>query len=228
MKESLKRPQQLALDLESGPSYVPEEFIVAEANQQAYQWIMKWPDWPTPGLILYGDEGCGKTHLAHIWRQRSRALFLQGKDIQDLTWLQENPVHVIFRLGQGETADPLFHLYNLAAELKISYLILSVLPPVNWLLSLKDAESRIRSLPAVYVGSPDDALLEQVLLKRFSDLQLQVPEAVIRYLVTHMPRHFRALQEIVRIIDRLSLSSHRKITLPMVKEAILSVSGFVS
>ncbi len=113
-------PAQLALDLEGPESYQIEEFIVADSNRQAYEWVLRWPEWTSPGLILFGEEGCGKTHLAHIWRHSSQAAFLKEKDIRDLTWLQENPMNVIYPLSLDDPADVLFHLYNLAKELRFS------------------------------------------------------------------------------------------------------------
>ncbi len=213
-------PAQLVLDLEGPESYQVEEFIVAESNRHAYEWVLKWPEWPSPGLILFGEEGCGKTHLAHIWRQSSQAVFLKEKDIQDLTWLQENPVNVIYSLSFRYPADVLFHLYNLAKELRFSYLILSIQSPQEWPLVLKDTESRVKSLPAVWVGAPEDSLLEQVLRKRFSDLQVQLSEAVIRYLVAHMPRDFKSLQRLVKIMNQLSLEKHKKVSLQIAKDAL--------
>ena len=61
------------LEEESGLK-VGEDFFVAEANRDAVEWIDRWPDWPGPGLVIHGDRGCGKSHLARgvaeLWRGR--------------------------------------------------------------------------------------------------------------------------------------------------------------
>ena len=53
--------------------YKQGDFPVADCNLAAVQWIDRWPDWPGPILVVSGPAGCGKTHLAHVWQERSGA-----------------------------------------------------------------------------------------------------------------------------------------------------------
>jgi len=66
-------PRQLTLDLPFRPALAREDFAVADCNALAVGWVDRWPDWPGAGLILYGPEGCGKSHLAAVWRAASGA-----------------------------------------------------------------------------------------------------------------------------------------------------------
>src|SRR5690606_34361507 len=64
-------PDQLSLGLTLPVSYAREDFLVAPGNAAALAWIDRWPDWPNGVLILYGQAGSGKTHLAQIWASRT-------------------------------------------------------------------------------------------------------------------------------------------------------------
>ena len=66
---------QIPLDLGHRAAMGCEDFLVAPSNAEAVAWLDRWPSWPAPALTLYGPDGCGKTHLGHVWRAREEALF---------------------------------------------------------------------------------------------------------------------------------------------------------
>ncbi len=76
---------QLALDLQFRPALGRGDFVVSDSNRDAIAWLDRWPDWPSTVLAIHGPAGCGKTHLAHVWQTRSRAVFVAQIDAADLT-----------------------------------------------------------------------------------------------------------------------------------------------
>ncbi|TIU54330.1 MAG: hypothetical protein E5W35_22955, partial [Mesorhizobium sp.] len=64
-------PRQLPLDLGHGTGYSRDELVVSGTNAQAASLIDRWPDWPSPVVVLAGPPGSGKTHLARIWQERA-------------------------------------------------------------------------------------------------------------------------------------------------------------
>ncbi|MBI1953998.1 MAG: hypothetical protein HYS39_00150 [Proteobacteria bacterium] len=66
---------QQPLPLKNKEDYSEKSFYVHPSNQEAYLWIKSWPSWPAPFCLIYGEEGCGKTHLAHLWQSLSNAVF---------------------------------------------------------------------------------------------------------------------------------------------------------
>ena len=58
-------------------------------------WLDRWPDWPAPGLALSGPAGCGKTHLAHVFRARTGARLIQPAE------LSQDPLAILAE-GNGE------------------------------------------------------------------------------------------------------------------------------
>ena len=65
--------RQLALEFAHRPAFGREDFLVSDSNREAVGWVDLWPNWPAPGLIIFGPESSGKTHLAEVWRARTAA-----------------------------------------------------------------------------------------------------------------------------------------------------------
>ncbi len=128
-----------------------EDFLVASSNADAVAWLDRWPAWPAPALTVYGPAGCGKTHLGHVWRTRSRAVIANGEtlDQADLPGLLASANAVVVEdadrvAGKPAREEALFHLYNLAREQNGHLLLLSRKAPSRWRARLADLRSRIK------------------------------------------------------------------------------------
>ena len=103
---------QLILDLAlPPPTYLRDDFVVADGNREALAWIDRWPDWPAPVLSLNGPGGCGKTHLGWIWAARSGAVVmagtdLEGKSVADLTDLAVASPRIVISKGFTGASGP--------------------------------------------------------------------------------------------------------------------------
>ena len=106
----------------------------------------------------------------------------------------------------------LFHLLNLAREHKLSILLTSRLAAGELDVGLPDLRSRLRALPLVRIESPDEALLQGVLVKLFADRQLDVEPHVVSFLARRMERSMAAATRTVAEVDRLALALQRKVT----------------
>ena len=67
------QPRQLAFALPHAESLTRDNFLEGPANAAALALIERWPDWPNRIMLLAGEEGSGKSHLASIWAERSGA-----------------------------------------------------------------------------------------------------------------------------------------------------------
>ena len=132
--------QQLPLDLKSIPALGREDFFVSSCNEFAVHWIEKWPaGWlPFPALILYGERGSGKTHLAEVWQKMANADFMTADQFKNLSkndFMSRNRNIVIDRIdllvGDREQEEKLFHLYNHCQQSGIFLLALSRVSPEN-------------------------------------------------------------------------------------------------
>lgn len=215
---------QLAFDMSFDPLYRWENFYISQSNEAAVTRIRQWPRWTSPVLVLQGPAFCGKTHLAHLWHQESRARFLDLSriSVDDLTqMLHENPFVIVEDVEAIRDEAKLFHLYNMIHEHHGSLLITAQTPPHQWPFQLPDLVSRCRALPVTTIGQPDDDLLRALLIKRFSDVQLRVAPRVLEYLMNHMERSYRAVELISKEINRQSLEHKRGVTVPFVRNVLV-------
>jgi chromosomal replication initiation ATPase DnaA len=67
----------------------------------------------------------------------------------------------------------------------------------------------------------DDGLLSAMMRKVFSDEQVRVPYQVVEQLLNHNERSFETLLRAAQRINTYALATKRKITLPLVKEALM-------
>ena len=223
----MTKPRQLNLALEFRPAYGDDHFLVSPCNGDAVAWVDRWPDWPSPCLIIHGPAGCGKTHLVEVFRRRARAQTLShsalakncARDPLDAAggWIVEDADSYL----DGGEPEPLFHLLNQVSEGQGHLLLSARAAPSQWCIGLNDLRSRINSAPAVAIGSPDDELLAAVLVKHFGDRQLRVGTDVVVYAVKRMERSFNAVRELVEQLDQQSLSARREITVPLVRQVFL-------
>lgn len=216
--------KQLPLNFETRAALGREDFLVSAANEAAVAWIDRWPNWPGPFLLIVGPQRSGKTHLSHVWAEKSGAATLTladlaALDINAMSHIASNPI-VLEGLGREMEEQKLFHLYNLVKE-KGGFLLMTAREPVSeWALELPDLKSRMGAVQVVRIGEPDDALFGAVLLKLFTDRQLQVSPELLQYLITRLERSFEAANTIVEEIDRLSLAAKRDITIPLVRSIL--------
>ncbi len=219
--------RQLPLDLPHRPALSMEDFLVADCNRAAVACIDRWPDWPGPLAVIFGPEGSGKTHLAHVWQAKSRAqriADMRGVDAGALApgfALVIEDLHPPLDSGQERS---LFHLYNLAGESGGSLLVTSREPPSRWNITLPDLASRLAAAPQAAIGAPDDALLAAVIVKLFADRQVKIAEDVVTYLLARIERSFAAARAVVDAIDRAALASGRKVSVALAR-AVLEERG---
>jgi DnaA regulatory inactivator Hda len=221
-----QKPEQMPFDLGHRTGYAPEDFRVSGCNAQAFAWIQKWPDWTAPALILHGPPASGKTHLATVWREKSKAIsFHPSAPLQHDTTRAFVIDDVQKFIGNREQEESLFHLYNMMKEQGGHLLLTATTPPQAWAFTLPDLKSRLCAAPAAELHAPDDELMAIVLSKMFSDRQIFVPQEVIAFILTRMERSFKAARDLVDAIDKKALAQKRPVTVPLVRELIQATGG---
>lgn len=224
-------PRQLTLDLKHRPAFGRDDFLVAPCNEAAIALVDRWPEWPTPVAVVFGEEGCGKSHLAAVWQSISGAVSISGEALGESAVLQAVGGHGCFVIDDADRVrdeKAFFHLYNLCRENRGSLLLTGRDAPSRWPLALPDLRSRIALAPAVEIGAPDDATLSAILVKLFSDRQLHVPSEVVGYLVARMERSFRSALTIVEAMDRDALAQRRRLSVPLARDVLEKLDSFSS
>src|SRR5271170_259437 len=121
--------RQYPLPLPHREAMEADDFMVAASNREAAAWIDQWPDWPAHCLVIHGPSGAGKTHLAHVWRARSRGKLMTAADLAqgDISALIVTNRAIVIDDAEQTAGDSarernLFHLYNILRETKGSLL----------------------------------------------------------------------------------------------------------
>lgn len=216
-------PQQLPLALELRPALGRDDFMVAQCNRDAVAWIDLWPKWPVPALCLYGPRGCGKSHLAEVWRARSAALSVAAIDLAGCdpdALLGDARGLVIEDADGGIDETACFHLYNMLKERDGHLLLTATQPPARWNVGLPDLKSRLGAALVCEISPPDDDLMVGLLLKLFADRQIQAGPQTVSYILPRIERSFVALTDLVAAIDRRALAEKRAVTLPLVRSVM--------
>lgn len=228
-------PAQLVLDLGHRPALGRADFLVSQCNADAVGWIDRWPDWPAPGLVIWGPTACGKSHLGQVWRARAGAPMITASDLEDREPPDLIGAHDVVYFdgadaiaGQSGRERAALHVYNMIAERGGHILLSARTPPARWQLDLADLRSRLNALPAAAIAAPDDAVLGAVLLKLFADRQLSVGIDVVQFAITRMERSFEAAERLVAAVDQAALASQRRVTVPLLRDVLPGIAGAAS
>ncbi len=221
-KTPTETASQLILDILPQPSYAPHQFIESPVNYEAFSALQAWPHWPFPILSLYGPKSCGKTYLAHLWQAQSHASFLDPAGCQSLltTDLRET-TSSNFILEDLEisvhTEKTLFDFYNWILEKKKFLLITSLTPLSQESYTLNDLKSRFKSLRALEIKQPDEAILLKLMHRYFEEVPLYVSDDLLRFALLRLERSFETVLNFCETLNKTALSAHRKVTLSLVK-----------
>lgn len=180
------------------------DFYVSDANAAAVALLDRWPDWPGRTLLLIGPSGAGKSHLARIF----------GRRVGDAVRIFDDAD----REPRDETL--IFHAWNAAQSGDAGLLLIARRAPSLWGIRLADLRSRLMSAAVAEIHGPDDALLVEVVGKRFRDRGLLVSPLVIDYMVARIERSFAGAASAVDAVDAAAMAGKRPVTIPLVRDAL--------
>jgi chromosomal replication initiation ATPase DnaA len=211
-------PSQLPLPLDSKPALGRGDFIVAPANAEAVAFIDSFPRWPAPAGALYGPPGSGKSHLVTCWAKVADAKVIAGRDLtrEAVAALVPGKAVAVEDVDAGTGDVVLFALFQHPGPL----LLTGAAPPAQWPAEIPDLKSRFTALLAFPLWAPDDALLEALARKLFTDRQLAVPDPVIMRILRSLERSPAALRDFVARADAHALAQKRPITAALVGELL--------
>jgi len=213
------RTTQIPLELEHTPSFDLSDFIISSANEKAAALLNSWQSWPSHTVALIGPKASGKSHLAAGWAKENDAfIFTKNSKVSDL---KPDCFIVCEDADSGVIEEQtMFHLYNWVKEIKGKLLLTARSHPTKWQVDLPDLRSRLATITVGEIKEPDDNLLIALLIKLFSDRQLQVNINVIHYIIPRIERSFLAVRLLVEELDELSLRNKRKITKALARDCL--------
>ena len=213
-------------------NYEKENLVKSSCNNIAINFIEKWPNWSADNRIvcIFGATGSGKTHIARVWKKKSNAKILNNISNLTLNNIYEINTPLVFEDINSNIYWPENLLFEFINEIKLSenYLLITCKGNPNkikW--NLKDLISRFSSFVNIEIKLPDDNLIKKILVKQFADRQFSIEKKLIEYISLRIERSYLAINNIVNLIDELTLKYKKPVNLSIVKEA-LSILNFKS
>lgn len=192
---------QIVLPL-SPASSGPPRIVVGNANAQAAEALAAPETWPFRTAVLLGPPRSGKSLLARWFAEQ------RGEAIDDAHRLDETA---------------LFHRWNRAQEAGTPLLVVGGEPP--WRIALPDLRSRLGAALQLEIGTPDEAMAEDLLLAMAGQRGLALGAEAAAYLVPRAGRSFADLEKLVAAIDRISLERKVPATHSIWRAALEAVHG---
>jgi len=216
-------PRQLALALPHAESLARDNFLEGPANAAGIALVDAWPEWPSPIMLVVGPEGSGKSHLAAIWAEQAgaRSTTAHLLTAANVPGALATGALVVDDLRERQFDErALFHLLNLAREDGAYVLITARTLPSAFEVELRDLRSRLRALPVVTLGEPDDDLFRALIVKYCADRQMAVDETVVGYLASRIERSYAAVRHAVALLDTEALRQGRPVTRALAAELL--------
>lgn len=222
-------PAQLPIPIEHAAALGRDDFIVGDANREAFALVNGWRDWVAPVAVLAGPAGSGKSHLLRVFADDAGATLLAGPDLagRDPLALAGRPVALDDADDAATDPAAFFHLVNAVRAAGGRLLAAGRSDAADWpaARALPDLASRLRAAQPVRLGAPDDDLLARVLVKLFADRQIDVDRTVVDYLLPRIERSYAAASAIVQRLDEGSLARGRRLGRGLAAEILAEVRG---
>ena len=198
--------EQIALPFQWPVADSDEDFLVAEANRDAFTHLTRWSTWPVMATLLTGPRKSGRSMLGRIFvRKTGGRLFDNVEDHEE---------------------EALFHAWNDAQARRRPLLMIADRPPPGWEIRLPDLGSRLAATPQVHISDPDDALLADLIVKLLADRGIAAPPDLPEFLVPRIERSYVAVQGVVDILDRKILADRKRMTLAAARQ-VLTDAGLI-
>lgn len=191
---------QISLPFDSPGGGGDGDFLVSEANRMAVTHLEGWRDWPLSVGVLTGPPLSGRSTLG-----RQFVAMSGGTVIDD---------------AEGRDDRLLFNAWNEAQTQHRPLLMIGRAPPTHWPVALPDLRSRLASVPHVALAEPDEALARALIERALGQGGARYAADLPDWLLRRIERSYGAIAAATRALDRAALSSGRKISVALAKEAL--------
>lgn len=210
--------QQLLLDIRPAARPTLDNFIPGP-NRELLDHLKKWFGGETTETALYiwAPRGSGKTHLLNALAAATDGLVWNGHD-------ETVPSAPLIAIDDVESLSDsaqvaVFDAYNRAKAAGQRFVAAGENAPAG--LNLReDLRTRLGwgLIYRLYPLSDED--MQAALIKHARDLGFDLDNAIAAWLLTRASRNLGHLLQIVEALDRYSLQTKRRITLPLLKEIL--------
>ncbi len=218
----MKNYNQLLLNFKHKKNFNYNDFYVSKSNYYAFQLVENWPKWEKNILNIYGEKFCGKTHLSNIFISKNNGIKVDENNINNEIFkkfkLYENII--IDNYSNKFDENLMYSIFNLVDQ-DNKYLIINSIQPINNIsFKLDDLKSRAKNCLFAKIDQPDDELMFAIILKNFSDRQIQIDKKLIDFIIKRIDRSYGKIADFIYKVDELSLKKKKAIDLKIIKEIL--------
>jgi len=199
-----------------------DDFFVSKSNYFAFKIIEEWPNWEKNILNIYGEKYSGKTHLVNIFLKKNKGKKINSNELND-DLLKEFKIYENIILDNFDDMPEerlLYSLFNLI-DSDNKYLIINSNLPINEIdFKLNDLKSRSKNCLFAKIDNPDDELMFAIILKNFSDRQIEIDKKLIDFIIKRIDRSYGKIYDFIYKIDELSLKKKKPIDFKTIKELL--------
>ncbi len=214
---------QLVFKFPFKKKYYEQDFYVSSNNFSAFKLIENWPNWPGKWLNIFGEHGSGKTHLSKVLEKKIKKIRIidvnkiNNKTIDDLRLFD----CLIIDNFKDHLNEKLFYSILHQSKQIDNYIVINTIKPLKkFSFKLDDLQSRINSFVFIGIDLPTDDLLEVIISKSFSDMQINISPKVSSYIIKNIDRSYEKMFKFIQDIDELSLSSGKSININLIKKVL--------
>lgn len=199
----MAKPGQIALPLDwSAGGANDGPLIVGTSNADAIRYLRHVSTWPVRTAVLTGPRGSGRSLIGRLFARETGGRVIDGRD--------------------SASEEEIFHAWNAAQASGNPLLIIADTPPADWGIVLPDLASRLRAVPVLTIGEPDDCLARDLIEALFAQRGISISPDVPSYIVPRMERSYAMIHRIVAALDAASLEKGRGIGIRLIRETLLS------
>ena len=218
----MKNLNQLLFNFNHSQNFNYDDFFVSKSNYFAFQLIEKWPKWEKNILNISGEKFSGKSHLANIFCNKNKCIKIIEDQLNDeiLIKLKLHENIVLDDFDNLIEERLLYSLFNLVDH-DNKYLLINSIKPINEMnFDLHDLKSRSKNCLFAKIDKPDDELMFALILKNFSDRQIEIDKKFIDFIIKRIDRSYGKISDFIYKIDELSLKNKKPIDFKTIKEIL--------
>lgn len=196
-------PGQIALPLDwSAGGANDGPLIVGASNADAVRYLRHVSTWPVRTAVLVGPRGSGRSLIGRLFERDTDGRVIDGLD--------------------AVSEEEIFHAWNHAQSSGRPLLIIADKPPSEWGITLPDLLSRLRAVPVLVIGDPDDCLARDLIESLFAQRGVAIAPEVASYIVPRLERSYAAIHRVVAALDAASLEQGRRVGVRLARETLLA------
>lgn len=222
-------PRQLTLRVSLSDHASFDNFLAAD-NVEAVHAVRDFAECGIGSMFVYGVSSCGKTHLLYAAQKSAlskgrNAGYFSLRDsgaIRDPGGLVDNwdlvcVDDVEVAAGRLEWESLLFSVIERQRQTGGALLAAGNAPVRALGFSMQDLASRLAGGPCYRLRALNDEQKKQAMRLRARLRGFELPDEVTEYIMKRFSRDAAALFSLLDRIDQASLSTHRRITVALVK-----------